>query len=210
MRALDPRLLRYARATRTFLVVSVSLGVLSALLIVAQAWLLADVVSRAFLGGWSVASTARSTGCAARGRPRSSRRRLGGRARREPVLGAGEVAAARSAARADPGARAGQLPRAAHGRARDPRDARDRRPRRLLLAVSAAAVPRRDRARRRDRGGAVERLDLGGDHRVHDPADPAVHGAGGRHARASAWTASSARSSAWAATSSTSSRDCPR
>ena len=51
MRALDPRLLRYARATRTFLIVSVSLGVLGALLIVAQAWLLADVVSRAFLEG---------------------------------------------------------------------------------------------------------------------------------------------------------------
>jgi len=55
VRALDERLLRYARATRTFLFVSVSLGVLSALLIVAQAWLLADVVSRAFLGGRSLA-----------------------------------------------------------------------------------------------------------------------------------------------------------
>ncbi len=55
MRALDPRLLRYARATRTFLVVSVSLGAVSALLIVAQAWLLADVVSRAFLGDRSLA-----------------------------------------------------------------------------------------------------------------------------------------------------------
>ena len=54
MRALDPRLLSYARATRTFLAISVSLGILGALLIVAQAWLLADVVSRAFLSGWSV------------------------------------------------------------------------------------------------------------------------------------------------------------
>lgn len=51
MSALDPRLLHYARATRTFLCVSVTLGVLAALLIVAQAWLLADVVARAFLGG---------------------------------------------------------------------------------------------------------------------------------------------------------------
>jgi thiol reductant ABC exporter CydD subunit len=50
VRALDPRLLRYAHATRTFLTVSVALGVLSALLIVAQAWLLADVVSGAFRG----------------------------------------------------------------------------------------------------------------------------------------------------------------
>jgi thiol reductant ABC exporter CydD subunit len=55
VRALDPRLLRYARATRTFLFVSVSLGVLSAVLIVAQAWLLAEIVSRAFLGGSGVA-----------------------------------------------------------------------------------------------------------------------------------------------------------
>jgi thiol reductant ABC exporter CydD subunit len=51
VRALDPRLLRYARATRTFLFVSVTLGSLGALLIVAQAWLLADVVARAFIDG---------------------------------------------------------------------------------------------------------------------------------------------------------------
>jgi ATP-binding cassette subfamily C protein CydCD len=55
VRALDPKLLQYARATRTFLIVSVVLGVLSALLIVAQAWLLADVVASAFLGGKSLA-----------------------------------------------------------------------------------------------------------------------------------------------------------
>ena len=54
MKALDRRLLAYARATRTFLFVSVGLGVLSALLIVLQAWLLADVVARAFLGGSSL------------------------------------------------------------------------------------------------------------------------------------------------------------
>jgi len=54
VRALDRRLLAYARATRTFLLQSVGLGVFSALLIVAQAWLLADVVARAFLGGRSL------------------------------------------------------------------------------------------------------------------------------------------------------------
>jgi thiol reductant ABC exporter CydD subunit len=54
VRALDQRLLAYARATRAFLLQSVGLGVLSALLIVAQAWLLADVVSSAFLGGRSL------------------------------------------------------------------------------------------------------------------------------------------------------------
>src|SRR5271167_567285 len=56
MRALDPRLLRYARTTRTFLLVSVCLGALGALLIVAQAWLIADVVSRAFVGASSLAA----------------------------------------------------------------------------------------------------------------------------------------------------------
>jgi thiol reductant ABC exporter CydD subunit len=55
VKALDQRLLEYARATRTFLFLSVCLGVLSALLIVAQAWLLADVVSRAFLDGKGLA-----------------------------------------------------------------------------------------------------------------------------------------------------------
>lgn len=54
MRALDPRLLRYARATRTFLFVSVGLGAVSALLIVSQAWLLAEVVAGAFSHGKDV------------------------------------------------------------------------------------------------------------------------------------------------------------
>jgi thiol reductant ABC exporter CydD subunit len=48
---LDPRLVRYARATRTFIALSVSLGLLGALLLLAQAWLIADVVARAFDGG---------------------------------------------------------------------------------------------------------------------------------------------------------------
>jgi thiol reductant ABC exporter CydD subunit len=56
MRALDPRLLRYARSTRTFLYVSVALGSLAALLIVAQAWLLADIVAGAFASGKGLAA----------------------------------------------------------------------------------------------------------------------------------------------------------
>jgi ATP-binding cassette subfamily C protein CydCD len=55
VKALDPRLLRYARATRTFLIASVGLGGLSALLIVSQAWLLADVVASAFSHGKDLA-----------------------------------------------------------------------------------------------------------------------------------------------------------
>ncbi|MGA7705647.1 MAG: hypothetical protein WB998_12215, partial [Solirubrobacteraceae bacterium] len=55
MRAIDPRLGQYARATKTFLVISVCLGSLSALLIVAQAWLLAEVVAGAFSHHMSLA-----------------------------------------------------------------------------------------------------------------------------------------------------------
>ena len=50
-RALDPRLLRYARSTRTFIAGSVALGTLGALLVVAQAWLLVDVVYESFQHG---------------------------------------------------------------------------------------------------------------------------------------------------------------
>ncbi|HEY6397310.1 MAG TPA: thiol reductant ABC exporter subunit CydD [Solirubrobacteraceae bacterium] len=54
-RVVDPRLLTYARATRPFLVALSLLGVVSALLVVAQAWLLADVIAAALAGGKSVA-----------------------------------------------------------------------------------------------------------------------------------------------------------
>ncbi|MFI5909835.1 thiol reductant ABC exporter subunit CydD [Dactylosporangium sp. NPDC051541] len=57
MRPLDPRLLRYARATRTFMVLSVALGVALALLVVAQATLLASLITFVFLEdgtvGWA-------------------------------------------------------------------------------------------------------------------------------------------------------------
>ncbi len=55
-RVVDPRLLRYARATRPFLVALILLGVVSALLIIAQAWLLADLITAAFQHGESVAA----------------------------------------------------------------------------------------------------------------------------------------------------------
>ena len=48
MRPLDPRLLRYASATRTYLVLCVGLGVVAAGLIVAQATLIATAVTRVF------------------------------------------------------------------------------------------------------------------------------------------------------------------
>ena len=55
MKPLDPRLLKYARTTRIFLAASVALGTATAGLIIAQATLLADMLTRAFLGGASLA-----------------------------------------------------------------------------------------------------------------------------------------------------------
>ncbi|WP_260604418.1 thiol reductant ABC exporter subunit CydD, partial [Streptomyces sp. WAC05374] len=54
MKPIDPRLLRYARATRLFLAAVVVLGVLGAALVVAQAMLIAEVVVGAFQRGLGV------------------------------------------------------------------------------------------------------------------------------------------------------------
>jgi thiol reductant ABC exporter CydD subunit len=54
-RAFDPRLVRAAPATRAFIGVSVLVGTLAALLLIAQAWLLAEIVSGAFVTGDGVA-----------------------------------------------------------------------------------------------------------------------------------------------------------
>ncbi|WP_328838197.1 thiol reductant ABC exporter subunit CydD [Streptomyces europaeiscabiei] len=54
MKPIDPRLLRYARATRLFLVVVVGLGVAGAALVIAQAMLIAEVVVGAFQHGMPV------------------------------------------------------------------------------------------------------------------------------------------------------------
>ncbi|MEV7731993.1 thiol reductant ABC exporter subunit CydD [Streptomyces sp. NPDC088921] len=55
MKPIDPRLLRYARATRLFLVAVIGLGGLGALLVIAQAMLVAEVVVGAFQHGLAVA-----------------------------------------------------------------------------------------------------------------------------------------------------------
>jgi ABC-type transport system involved in cytochrome bd biosynthesis fused ATPase/permease subunit len=55
-RAVDPRLLTYARATQPFLVALILLGGVTALLIIAQAWLLAYVIAAALAGGKGVAA----------------------------------------------------------------------------------------------------------------------------------------------------------
>ncbi|MFD6078467.1 thiol reductant ABC exporter subunit CydD [Streptomyces hydrogenans] len=54
MKPIDPRLLRYARATRFFLVAVVVLGLAGAALVIAQAMLIAEIVVGAFQKGLSV------------------------------------------------------------------------------------------------------------------------------------------------------------
>lgn len=102
MRALDPRLLRYARATRTFLLISVALGVLSALLILAQAWLLAVLVAGAFRHGRDLSQLRTPLTVL-----------LGVVLARAAVAWAAELAASRSSARAKSQLRAALLERAA-------------------------------------------------------------------------------------------------
>ncbi|MFF2958184.1 thiol reductant ABC exporter subunit CydD [Streptomyces sp. NPDC057963] len=54
MKPIDPRLLRYARATRLFLAAVVALGVVGAALVIAQAMLIAEVVVGGFENGATV------------------------------------------------------------------------------------------------------------------------------------------------------------
>jgi ATP-binding cassette subfamily C protein CydCD len=56
VKPIDPRLLRYARATRGFLMVVVGLGVVGAALVIAQAMLIAEVVVGAFQHGMPVSA----------------------------------------------------------------------------------------------------------------------------------------------------------
>ena len=51
MKPLDPRLLRFARSTRGFIVLAVVLGVVTAVLVIAQARLLSDVIVKVTAGG---------------------------------------------------------------------------------------------------------------------------------------------------------------
>ncbi|MEU4563486.1 thiol reductant ABC exporter subunit CydD [Actinoplanes sp. NPDC023936] len=97
MRPLDPRLLRYARATRAFLALTVGLGVAGAVLVVAQASLLATGIASVFLDG-AVLSPALIAGLA------------GTVVARAAVVYAQERAAARAAAAAKSQLRSRLLP----------------------------------------------------------------------------------------------------
>ncbi len=56
MKPIDPRLLRYARATRAFLAAVVALGLVGAALVIAQAMLIAEIVVGSFQKGQSVSA----------------------------------------------------------------------------------------------------------------------------------------------------------
>ncbi|MGW3557478.1 thiol reductant ABC exporter subunit CydD [Streptomyces sp. NPDC000963] len=58
VKPIDPRLLRYARATRLFLAAVVALGLVGAVLVVAQAMLVAEIVVGSFQEGRSVSALA--------------------------------------------------------------------------------------------------------------------------------------------------------
>ncbi|MFF5783808.1 thiol reductant ABC exporter subunit CydD [Streptomyces sp. NPDC012693] len=60
MKPIDPRLLRYARATRAFLIAVVVLGLVGAALVIAQAMLIAEIVVGAFQKGQSVSELTRA------------------------------------------------------------------------------------------------------------------------------------------------------
>ncbi|OKJ61128.1 ABC transporter [Streptomyces sp. CB02009] len=56
VKPIDPRLLRYARATRVFLIAVVALGLVGAALVIAQAMLIAEIVVGSFRKGQSVSA----------------------------------------------------------------------------------------------------------------------------------------------------------
>ncbi|MFF3839673.1 thiol reductant ABC exporter subunit CydD [Streptomyces sp. NPDC001930] len=56
VKPIDPRLLRYARATRVFLIAVVTLGLVGAALVIAQAMLIAEIVVGSFQKGQSVSA----------------------------------------------------------------------------------------------------------------------------------------------------------
>ncbi len=60
MRPIDPRLLRYARSTRVFLVLAVVVGALTAVLVVCQALLLAGIITDVFQRGATLADVSRA------------------------------------------------------------------------------------------------------------------------------------------------------
>ena len=61
MRPLDPRLIKWAQATRLFLIISVILGTATAIAIVVQAALLARIITDVFQRGADISDVAQLT-----------------------------------------------------------------------------------------------------------------------------------------------------
>jgi thiol reductant ABC exporter CydD subunit len=102
VRAVDARLLRWGRTTRRYLIASVLLGAIRALLVVAQAWLLATVIASAFVDGKDLAQLTTPMGLL-----------LGVVILRAVVVWASELSADRCSARIKSEMRAALLERAA-------------------------------------------------------------------------------------------------
>ena len=94
VKPIDPRLLRYARATRFFLAAVVALGLAGAGLIIAQAMLIAEVVVGAFQHGHDVGRAADAAAVPRGGRGRAGSGLLAHGARRPPGERGGQVGAA--------------------------------------------------------------------------------------------------------------------
>ena len=165
------------RTTRRFVVLAVAIGGATALLVVAQAFLIATVVAGAFVDHRSAASLRDPARRPARRRGGPRRPGLGRRARGAPGLGIGQVGAAPRRGHPRRRARPAGPRRPRHGSAQRAPDDGRRRPRRLLLPLPAPAVPGRHRAghdhrRRGGRGLGERRADRG-----QPSPDPALHGA---------------------------------
>ena len=176
----DPRLLHYARGTRRYLLLTVVLGGVTAGLVLAQAWLIANTIADVVVhhrGLAQVRTLAVLLAMVILGR--------------SLVAWLGERAAQRASASAKSDLRTALVERIVPARSRRHRPRTLRPPRgavhqwhrrlgQLLRPLPPTAVSGRHRPGHRHRCDAGRRLDIGGDHRGHGPADPAVHGACGR------------------------------
>ena len=170
--AIDPRLMRRARAVRVLLVTDACLGVVAALLVLAQAVLLARVAARGFEGA-SLAEVARPLELLVRRGGGAGGARLGLRDGRPPRRAADAVGPARRPRRQPP-ARPTSRPRPHDlGRGRNPGRVGRGRARDHVHALPAAARPRARRPCRRARDRRVDRPDF----RRRDAADAAARAA---------------------------------
>ena len=171
MRVLDPRLLRRARAARMLLVVDAALAVVMALLVLAQAVLLARVAARSFEGASldEVATPLVLLVGVGRGAPRRSApggSRSSGRRAAGDVISQLRLDVVETRLRRQPAALDGRTERGG----RDRRRLRRGRTRDDVRALPAAGRARGRRARRGTRARRVDRPPRGRGDAAHAPA----------------------------------------